>query len=90
MISRTSSAISARGVLRALRSVPVALLILLIQVYRNTFSLVFPPSCRYTPTCSQYAMDALRKYGVVSGLVRAGRRVLRCHPYSRHGSYDPA
>ena len=90
MISRTFSASSARVLPRTLRSISVALPVLLIRVYRNTLSLVFPSSCRYTPTCSQYAIDALRKYGLVSGLIRTVRRILRCHPYSRHDSYDPA
>jgi putative membrane protein insertion efficiency factor len=65
-------------------------LALIIKIYQNTFSLVFPPSCRYTPSCSQYAIDALHKYGPMTGLFRAGKRLLRCHPFSTHNSYDPA
>lgn len=68
----------------------IAILILLIKVYQNTLSVVFPSSCRYDPSCSQYALDALGKYGVLTGLRKAGGRILRCHPYSRHSSYDPA
>ena len=65
-------------------------LILPIRVYQMTWSLLFAPSCRYTPTCSQYSIDALRKYGVLTGLARAGGRILRCHPYSKHTHVDPA
>lgn len=75
---------------RAIRKAPVKVLSLLIRVYQNTFSLLFPTSCRYTPTCSQYAIDALNKYGFVSGLYRAGKRLLRCHPFATHNSCDPA
>lgn len=68
----------------------VRFLILIVRVYQNTFSLLFPPSCRYTPSCSQYAIDALNKYGIVKGLYRSGKRILRCHPFANHNSYDPA
>ncbi|NLJ50339.1 MAG: membrane protein insertion efficiency factor YidD, partial [Candidatus Atribacteria bacterium] len=47
-----------------------------------------PSSCRFEPTCSQYARDAIRKYGVLKGGMMALWRLLRCHPYSR-GGYDP-
>ena len=75
---------------KLLRRAITALLVLLIRIYQNTISVVFPSSCRYDPSCSQYAVDALRKYGVLTGLRKAGGRILRCHPYSRHSSYDPA
>lgn len=90
MKSTPFSVISAQAVPHSISRGLVALLVTLIGVYRNTLGQVLPSSCRYTPTCSQYAIDALRKYGVVSGLVRAGRRLLRCHPYSRRSGYDPA
>jgi len=47
------------------------------------------PKCRYTPTCSQYAIDALRKYGMIKGLWKALRRISRCHPWGGSG-FDPA
>jgi putative membrane protein insertion efficiency factor len=76
--------------LQFIRSIPVRRLTTVFWLYQHTFSLLFPPSCRYTPTCSQYAIDALNKYGVAAGLYKSGRRVLRCHPFSTHSSYDPA
>lgn len=75
---------------KLIRRPAVAIMVLLIRIYQNTFSLLFPGSCRYDPSCSQYAIDALRKYGVLKGSGKAIRRILRCHPYSHHNSYDPA
>ena len=64
-------------------------LILPIKFYRRCISPMTPPSCRFTPTCSQYAIEALRKHGPLKGLYLAVRRILRCHPWSK-GGYDPA
>lgn len=62
----------------------------LLRVYQALISPLLPPNtCRFLPTCSQYAIDAVRKYGPVRGLWRAGRRIARCHPY-HPGGYDPA
>lgn len=66
----------------------VALLILPIRFYQRFISPLTPPACRYTPTCSQYAIEALRKHGAWRGLWLAIRRLLRCHPWGGHG-YDP-
>ncbi len=68
----------------------IKILVLPIRIYQRTFSVLFAPSCRYTPTCSQYSIDALKKYGVIIGLSRATQRILRCHPFSKHTHYDPA
>lgn len=63
-------------------------LILPIKAYRRFISPYTPPSCRFTPTCSQYAIEAIGKYGPFKGLYLALRRLLRCHPWGGHG-YDP-
>ncbi len=60
----------------------------LIKFYQKHISPMFPPSCRYYPTCSQYAVEALQKHGFLKGSVMAGWRVLRCNPWSK-GGYDP-
>jgi hypothetical protein len=60
----------------------------LIRTYQLLISPLLPPSCRFTPTCSQYAIDAIKRYGVWRGTYLAIRRILRCHPFSR-GGYDP-
>ncbi|NJM75439.1 MAG: membrane protein insertion efficiency factor YidD [Acaryochloridaceae cyanobacterium RU_4_10] len=59
-----------------------------IQVYRSLISPLFPPSCRYQPTCSAYAMEAIAQHGAVLGSWMAVKRILRCHPWSA-GGYDP-
>jgi len=59
-----------------------------IRFYQRVISPLFPPSCRYTPTCSQYTLEAVSKYGVGRGLAMGGRRLLRCHPF-HPGGYDP-
>ena len=64
------------------------LLVWPIRFYQVAISPHFPAACRYTPTCSQYAIEALRKYGPLKGLWLAARRILRCHPWGGHG-YDP-
>ena len=62
--------------------------VVLIKFYQVCISPFTPPSCRFTPTCSQYAIEALRKHGPLRGLWLAMRRLLRCHPWGGSG-YDP-
>ena len=62
--------------------------VFLIQLYRHTISPMRLPTCRFTPTCSQYAVDALTEYGVVRGGWMALMRLLRCGPWHR-GGWDP-
>ncbi|NJL48245.1 MAG: membrane protein insertion efficiency factor YidD [Leptolyngbyaceae cyanobacterium SM2_5_2] len=64
------------------------LLTRLIQGYRMVLSPLLPPTCRFTPTCSQYALDAIARYGAWKGSWLAIRRILRCHPF-HPGGYDP-
>lgn len=64
------------------------LLIALVRLWQLGPSLLLPPSCRYTPSCSAYAITALRRYGARKGSWLAARRILRCHPWGGHG-YDP-
>ena len=63
-------------------------LLLLIRFYRGFLSPLKPPSCRYIPTCSEYAMIAVEKYGATKGSFLAIKRILRCHPFHK-GGYDP-
>ena len=64
------------------------LLILPIRFYRACISPMFPPACRYLPTCSQYAVEAITKHGPFKGLWLAMKRLMRCHPGGGSG-YDP-
>jgi putative membrane protein insertion efficiency factor len=59
-----------------------------IVLYRRVISPALPRRCRYEPTCSAYAVEALQEFGILRGLVLATWRVLRCNPFS-HGGYDP-
>lgn len=62
--------------------------IILIKIYQIFISPLFPSSCRYTPTCSQYTLEALKKYGIFKGLWLGIKRISRCHPWGGSG-YDP-
>lgn len=70
------------------RKIAVAPLVGLIRFYQSAVSPFLPGACRFTPTCSQYAIEAFRKYGPFKGLYLAVRRILRCHPWGGSG-YDP-
>jgi putative membrane protein insertion efficiency factor len=59
-----------------------------LHLYRRVISPLIRPHCRYSPSCSQYALDAVREYGVIRGAVLAAWRVMRCNPWS-HGGVDP-
>lgn len=67
------------------------LLLALIRAYRKYISPMSQPCCRFIPTCSQYALEAVEKYGALKGGWLALRRILRCHPFHRQKSieYDP-
>jgi uncharacterized protein len=60
----------------------------LLRSYKLILSPLFPPSCRFLPTCSEYAAEAITKYGFFKGSALGIRRILRCHPFSS-GGYDP-
>ena len=59
-----------------------------IRLYQVVISPAFPRRCKYEPTCSRYAVQAIQRYGILRGLVLAGWRLLRCNPWS-HGGHDP-
>ncbi len=63
-------------------------LILLIKIYQLIISPILPPSCRFTPTCSHYSLEALKKHGLVKGGWLSLKRIMRCHPWGGSG-YDP-
>ena len=69
---------------RVARAIAVAPII----AYRTVVSPALPRRCKYEPTCSRYALEAIQEYGILRGLVLAGWRLLRCNPWS-HGGYDP-
>ncbi len=64
------------------------LVIFLIHIYRTIFSSLFSPCCRFTPSCSSYAQESIRRFGIKKGFVLTIKRVLKCHPF-HPGGYDP-
>ena len=64
------------------------LLLSLIRFYQRCISPLFPPTCRFVPTCSSYAIQAIERFGVMRGSWLAIKRLCRCHPWGGHG-YDP-
>ena len=65
------------------------LLLKLIKFYQRGISPFFPSRCRYSPTCSQYAVEAITKYGAAKGGWLALKRILRCPPFAKHDYIDP-
>ena len=65
-----------------------SLALVLLRGYKQWISPAFPPSCRYVPTCSEYALEAVERYGPLRGVTMAVWRVLRCHPFAK-GGLDP-
>ncbi|MFN0119956.1 MAG: membrane protein insertion efficiency factor YidD [Blastocatellia bacterium] len=63
-------------------------IVTLLRFYKLAISPLFPPACRFVPTCSEYAGDAVARYGPAKGLWMGLRRLLRCHPFCA-GGYDP-
>jgi putative membrane protein insertion efficiency factor len=63
-------------------------LISLLKLYKIAISPMLPPSCRFVPTCSEYAREAIERYGALRGTWMGLRRLLRCHPF-HPGGYDP-
>jgi putative membrane protein insertion efficiency factor len=76
----------------AMRRAAMAAILAALRLYQLAISPLLPPSCRFTPTCSHYAMDAVRLHGPAKGLVLAARRLSRCHPIAWLGGasgFDP-
>ena len=65
------------------------ILIGLIKLYKMLISPYLAPSCRYLPTCSEYAIECLKTYGLIKGFFKATKRILSCHPFSKREGFDP-
>ena len=74
--------------MRLIQSLPKRFLLWLVRFYRVSISPMHQPCCRFIPTCSQYAIEAIEKYGAFKGGFLALRRILRCNPLCK-GGYDP-
>ena len=75
-------------ILRYLNTTTTYLLILIIKIYQLIFSPLLKSNCRYLPTCSEYAIIALKDHGFITGIYYSIKRIISCHPFGRHG-YDP-
>jgi len=73
---------------RSATGLPKSMALGLIHVYQMTISRATPPACRFVPTCSQYAFEAIEKHGLLRGVWLGTRRLARCHPFNP-GGYDP-
>lgn len=74
--------------MKAIKKILIAPILLLIYLYQTLLSPLFPPSCRFQPTCSQYAKEALTKHGLFKGGILSLKRILKCHPWGKSG-FDP-
>jgi uncharacterized protein len=74
--------------MKALLKILALPFIALIKMYQWVISPILGPKCRFTPTCSQYALEAFNKYGIFKGFWLSVKRISRCHPWGGHG-YDP-
>jgi len=77
-----------KSVIKIIRNALIWLAIIPIRIYQYIISPLLPTSCRHVPTCSQYAIEALKVHGIFRGTYLAAYRILRCHPWGTHG-YDP-
>jgi uncharacterized protein len=80
--------LSSAAVVRVITAIPRTVLILLVRAYQIVLSPLLPASCRYYPSCSAYAIEALERHGAVRGGWLTLRRLARCHPF-KPGGYDP-
>lgn len=79
---------SLKAILSAIWKLPTYIAIALVRVYQWTLSPIIGRQCRFEPTCSNYYIQAVTKYGLVSGSIRGAWRILRCNPFCR-GGHDP-
>jgi putative membrane protein insertion efficiency factor len=87
-VSSAASAPGGRPAARSAARLARAIVLAPIVAYQRVISPAIPRRCKYEPTCSRYAVEAVREYGILKGLVLAGWRLLRCNPWS-YGGYDP-
>ena len=69
-------------------SIPARVALVFLRAYKTLLSPILPPACRFQPTCSEYAMEAVQRHGFLKGFWMGLRRVLRCQPFSK-GGFDP-
>jgi putative membrane protein insertion efficiency factor len=85
----TAAIVAVRVMPEVSNGIGVRIALLALRVYKAYLSMLFAGSCRYEPTCSQYAYEAIGRFGVARGVWLGMKRLLRCHPLSRRFGYDP-
>ena len=75
--------------IKIIKKLVVSLIIVLVKVYQHTVSVVLQPSCRFSPSCSDYMIDSVKLKGPYRGVVGGVKRILRCHPFSKSNGWDP-
>ena len=73
-----------------MKKILINIIMLCITLYQNTFSLLFPGTCRFQPSCSNYMKDTIRKFGIIKGIRLGLKRIAKCHPFSKANTWDPA
>ena len=68
----------------------INIIITIIKIYQNTFSLLFPSTCRFNPSCSNYMILSIKKNGLLKGVIIGIKRISKCHPFSKSTGWDPA
>ena len=72
-----------------MKTLPINIIIFLIKIYQNTLSKVLPSSCRFSPSCSNYMIDAVKIHGFLKGVIIGIIRICKCHPFSKTSGWDP-
>ncbi|MBC8213440.1 MAG: membrane protein insertion efficiency factor YidD [Candidatus Marinimicrobia bacterium] len=75
--------------MRILNKLIVNIIIFIVKIYQHTISVVLQPSCRFSPSCSQYMIDSVKMHGPFRGFFGGVKRILRCHPFSKSSGWDP-
>lgn len=88
VMNKAEEIFSGKEISRKIRRIFTRLMILLVRLYQYVISPLLPGSCRFVPSCSEYAIQAIRTRGIFAGLFLSARRVLRCNPWGGHG-FDP-
>ncbi len=73
-----------------MKKILINIIMFFITLYQNTFSLLFPGTCRFQPSCSNYMKDTIRKFGIIKGIRLGLKRIAKCHPFSKANTWDPA
>ena len=72
-----------------MKKLPINIIIFLIWVYQHTLSKVLPSICKFSPSCSNYMLEAIKKYGLFKGMTMGVMRIAKCHPFSKSSGWDP-